>query len=115
VWDPACGGGVFLLAAADALFAAGHDPRRIVTESIWGTDVDPGAVAVTEAALAWWAEEHGVADARPGVHLAVADALTTPPPEVDVVLGNPPFHGQLVAGNVRSPARTAALRAVLGP
>lgn len=116
VWDPACGGGAFLLAAADALVEAGHDPDRVVTEALWGTDVDPGAIAVTEAALAWWAAEHGVPEARPGPHLVVADALTTPPPpEVDVVLGNPPFHGQLAAGNVRTAARTAALRAVLGP
>src|SRR5690606_38855482 len=73
-WDPACGGGAFLLAAADALVAAGVPPAEVVAQRLWGTDVDPGAVAVAEAALVWWAHRHGV-DARPGSHLGVGDAL----------------------------------------
>ena len=132
VWDPACGGGVFLLAAADALLAAGGRPDEIVSEQVWGTDVDAGAVAVAEAALCWWAAQHGV-DASPGDHLAVADALLDDPSpghrgplargaraRFDVVVGNPPFQGQLAGSSVRTTATTAALRArwgsdVVGP
>ncbi len=128
VWDPACGGGAFLLAAADALLAAGGEPAAIVRDQLWGTDIDPGAIAVAEAALCWWAELHG-AVASPGAHLAVADPLLDESPlglpddsplavaasaGFDVVVGNPPFQGQLTGGSVRSPARTAALRARWG-
>lgn len=139
VWDPACGGGAFLLAAADALLAAGGRADQIVSEQLWGTDIDPGAVAVTEAALCWWAHRHGV-DAAPGPHLVVADPLVDEPltagegsadamdsPLVraaahgfDVVLGNPPFQGQLTGPSVRTAEATTALRArwgteVVGP
>ncbi len=135
VWDPACGGGAFLLAAADALFAAGGDPYLIVAEQLWGTDIDPGAVAVAEAALCWWANEHA-AEARPGGHLQAADPLldgpqsrTEPastrtypdgPLEVaaaggfDLVVGNPPFQGQLAGASIRPIPVAAALRARWG-
>lgn len=123
IWDPACGGGAFLLAAADALVAAGVSPREVVEERLWGTDVDPGAVAVAEAALVWWAHRHGV-EARPGEHLAVGDSLldqdTVGPLAVaavsgfDVVLGNPPFQGQMAGASVRAETLRAALRARWG-
>jgi hypothetical protein len=118
VWDPACGGGAFLLAAADALLAAGHRPERVVGELIWGTDLDPGAVTVAEAALVFWAWCHGVPAARPVGHLVVADALLAPrpgPPEgFDLVVGNPPFQGQLTGGAVRTNAERVALQAAWG-
>jgi hypothetical protein len=118
VWDPACGGGAFLLAAADALLGAGHRPERVVAELIWGTDLDPGAVTVAEAALVFWAWRHGVPVARPGRHLVVADALLAPrpgPPEgFDLVVGNPPFQGQLTGGAVRTNAERVALQAAWG-
>jgi hypothetical protein len=140
VWDPACGGGAFLLAAADALIDAGYPPGLVVEELLWGSDVDEGAVAITEASLCWWAQRHGV-DARPGPHLAVADALLGPVCPVgsvrpggsvdpagpagplavaaeagfDLVVGNPPFQGQLTGSTVRAAAATAALRERLGP
>lgn len=132
IWDPACGGGAFLLAAADALVAAGVSPAEVVSERLWGTDVDPGAVAVAEAALVWWGHRHGV-DARPGPHLAVGDTLldggvgggeggTDPAGPLavaaasgfDVVVGNPPFQGQLAASSVRAAGERAALRARWG-
>ncbi len=125
VWDPACGGGAFLLAAADALVADGDAPSAVLADQLWGTDTDPGAVAVTEAALRWWAHRRGVTHpVGPGEHLAVADPLlqvvtrraARHPVGVaavggfDVVLGNPPFQGQLSGGSVRPPEVTAALR-----
>lgn len=141
VWDPACGGGAFLLAAADALLAAGGDAGEIVANQLWGTDIDPGAVAVTEAALCWWAGRHGV-QATPGAHLRVSDPLLDPPRSglgtagdtgeagdgttepgplevaagrgFDLVVGNPPFQGQLAGSSIRPPSVVAALRARWG-
>lgn len=123
VWDPTCGGGAFLLAAADVLVAAGGRPD-IVLGGLWGTDLDPGAVAVTRAALAWWAEMAGVVDAH-GLRLdrfVVADPLLDGAPSgvtFDLVVGNPPFQGQLSGRSVRTPEQTAVLRArwgeVVGP
>src|SRR3546814_13647365 len=54
VVDMSCGGGALLLAAGDALVAAGADPADVARELLWGADIDPLAVAVTEAALALW-------------------------------------------------------------
>lgn len=134
IWDPACGGGVFLLAAADLLHGWGLAPDRIVASMLWGTDIDPGAVAVAEASLRWWAHRHHN-EASPGRHLSVADTLLDPgcssedgsavggsevdgrgPLAVaaergfDVVVANPPFQGQLAGASVRSAEETSALR-----
>lgn len=118
VWDPSCGGGAFLLAAAEHLLAAGCDPAHIVGDLLWGTDLDPGAVAVTEAALVWWAAEHGAPEARPGHHLAVADTLLVgrpgPADGFGLVVGNPPFQSPLSAGTARDGDRRSALRARFG-
>lgn len=110
VGDPACGGGALLLAAARRLADAGGEPADIVTR-LWGADIDPLAVATTEAALALWA---GVAP--PPRQLLVADALADalPWPPLDVVIGNPPFLSQLDDRTVRSAARDAALRRRFG-
>lgn len=119
VWDPACGGGAFLLAAADALIAAGHRPEVIVTELLHGTDLDPGAIAVTRAALSWWSRRHG-ADAVPRDHLLEADALldgsdaTRASERVDLVVGNPPFQSQMTGPTRRDRDELAALRSQLG-
>jgi hypothetical protein len=93
VCDPACGGGAFLLAAVQA------GVRRIV-----GIDIDPLAVAVSEAVL-WLSGA--------SAELVVGDALVDPwPDDIDVVVGNPPFLGQLDAGTARSRERAAAIGAV---
>ncbi len=114
VCDASVGGGAFLLAAADALHAVGV-PRRVAVRNLTGADIDPLAVAVTEAALSLWA---GGGD--PGT-IAVADALGRPADAwgaPDVVVGNPPFLGQLRSATVRAPDRTALrseLAALTGP
>jgi len=123
VWDPACGGGAFLLAAAGVLASLGHEPSRIVNDLLWGTDTDPGAVAVAEAALVLWATLSGAPDARPGPHLEVADSLRSGPPlaraDFAFVVGNPPFQGQMTGGSVRTRRAREALRErwgdVVGP
>ncbi|MCU1485993.1 MAG: hypothetical protein JWN67_2739 [Actinomycetia bacterium] len=90
VLDPACGGGAFLLEAAR------HSDRLVAI------DVDPLAVAVTEAALT-------LAGRRPVC--LVADALTAEWPDADVVVGNPPFLSQLRSGTARTPERAVELGA----
>ena len=127
VWDPACGGGVFLLAAADRLRAMGATPDEIVADLVWGTDLDPGAVWTTRAALAWWAERAGSASTTSvlatvaGRRIQVGDTLLEPVPNAayDLVVGNPPFQSQLSGSNVRSEEITTRLRSrwgeVVGP
>jgi hypothetical protein len=93
VLDPACGGGVFLLAALHA------GVRQLA-----GIDIDPLAVAVSEAVL-WLSGA--------SAELVVGDALVDPWPEgVDVVVGNPPFLSQLDAGTARTRERAAEIGAV---
>ncbi len=95
ILDPAVGGGVFLLAATDALVARGV-PVADALARVHGIDVDPTAVAVAEAALGVWAVRHGHR-AAPNPNLVVGDALTDAwaPAGVDLVIGNPPFLSQL--------------------
>ena len=112
VCDPAAGGGAFLLAAADVLVAGGRSPKEVVGECLIGADVDPVAVAVTEAVLHLWCG--GVAVPR----VVVADALALDtgdwPLRPDVVVGNPPFLNQLGRATARSRGDIAALRRRFG-
>lgn len=102
VCDPAVGGGSFLLAAGEALVAVGR-ARCHAVHRLAGVDVDPLAAAVAEAALCLWA------GGRRGATIEVADALARP---VDawggptIVVGNPPFLGQLHAATARSADRS---------
>lgn len=120
VCDPAAGGGAFLLAAADHAESLGADPGAVIAQRTYGIDLDPLAVAVAEAALVLWATIRGAPRARPA--LAVADALRTglhawrpTARPFDLVVGNPPFQGQLARGTARSGPTREALRASLGP
>jgi hypothetical protein len=91
VCDPACGGGAFLLEAAR------HTDRLVAM------DIDPLAVAVTEAAV--------FLATGTRVQPLVVDALQADWPAVDAVVGNPPFLSQLRAATVRDRERAAALGA----
>ena len=108
--DPACGGGVFLLAAGRVLEAAGEARQAIVESRLFGLDIDPVAVAVAEAALYLWS------GTTPGDHLVVGDALADPWPVegVAVVVGNPPFQSQLGRATARTPAEADRLRSRFG-
>lgn len=128
VVDPTCGGGAFLLAAADRLVAAGLEPPEAL-DRLWGTDLDEGAVTVTRWSLALWASARGVAADRARAlvdeRIRVGDALVDDA-LVDhgllaggarLVVGNPPFGSPLRTGAV--PESAAAFRSdhsdLLGP
>jgi hypothetical protein len=107
VGDPACGGGALLLAAARHLAAAGEPPGEVAAR-LWAVDVDPLAVATTEASLALWA---GVAP--PAGRCREADALQDDLawPPLDVVVGNPPFLSPLGVATRPSPQASRDRRA----
>jgi predicted RNA methylase len=115
VCDPTCGGGAFLVAAAQVLHDRGIDAERIVNELVRGIDLDPGAVYAANAALEMWAHSHGVNDPRPQVR--VGDVFDSHPGldgEVDVVVGNPPFQSQLQNSTVRASDDRDRLIAMFG-
>jgi hypothetical protein len=118
VVDPAVGGGAFLLAAADALVAAGLAPEEAL-DRLHGADVDPAAVAVAGAALRWWAHRRSARWPTAGPSLVVADALVEdrawPAGGAAVVVGNPPFLGQLAAQTARPRPAAAELALRYGP
>lgn len=116
VCDPACGGGAFLLAAADALVAAGGSPARALA-SLRGMDIDPDAVAVAHLALTAWAIDHDIEPPSFDDSVVTGDALVDRWPgqgHLDVVVGNPPFGGQLGGSTVRGPAAVEAATRLLG-
>ncbi|HEX4901407.1 MAG TPA: N-6 DNA methylase, partial [Acidimicrobiales bacterium] len=111
VVDPACGGGAFLLAAADRLVTLGWSPGRAAGH-LRGRDVDPLAVAVTEAALWWWSARHG-APVVP--HVDIGDSLLDGDDRgAGAVVGNPPFLNQLRAATSTGGSRRRALRDRMG-
>ena len=98
VCDPACGDGVFLLAAGRALADRGLDRATVARELLWGCDLDADAIEVARSAIVSWS---GV---DPGEHLVVADGLTIGArwrARFDAVVGNPPFLNQLERATVR--------------
>lgn len=124
VCDPAAGGGSFLLAAARYLADNGVAPRHVATRQLWGIDLDPVAMELAGDELARWAELD-VSDERVlRSHLVCCDALGELPPTwipgddaeagFDVVLGNPPFQGQLRIGTGRTASTAARLRQRFG-
>jgi SAM-dependent methyltransferase len=85
VLDPACGTGHFLVAAARRL----GDVR-----AVFGSDLDPEAVRIARLRLR--AEDPSVPVAEIEERVQVADGLTAwQGSQFDVVVGNPPFLGQL--------------------
>ena len=107
VWDPACGSGAFLCAAAEAARAGALPPIG----QLVGHDPDPVALALAAARLL----RRGFGGAR----LVCADALgpsaaSPAPGTVGLVVGNPPFSGQLRGGGVRGRGAAAVLRARFG-
>ncbi|WP_232675953.1 N-6 DNA methylase [Nocardioides sp. R-C-SC26] len=109
VLDPACGTGNLLLALARRLVDLGH-PARQVVQSMHGTDVDDVAVRIARARLRALAGPDGadVIDVGLEAGLRRADGLATVPGgPFDVVLGNPPFLGQMRRATRRPVPRSA--------
>ena len=113
VWDPSCGGGAFLLATLVALETrTGIDRSELVAQCL-ATDIDEFALILCDAALQIWSG----GTARPNV--CCGDALLTGfedapapwPDTVDLIVGNPPFLGQLFSDTSRSGHRAERLRA----
>ncbi len=116
VCDPALGGGVFLLATADAMVAAGVAPR-VAFDALHGVDVDPVSVAVSRFCLGEWAFRNGLGWLDPGGRLVVGDSLLLDPwpfAQADLVIGNPPFAGQLKSATVHERQRAIALKERFG-
>jgi hypothetical protein len=121
VCDPSVGGGAFLLAAARALRATGTGPADVIADHLWGVDIDPVAVATSRAVLGLWAATEGTTATLADDRLTVGDFLADPVPgwampprRFDVVVGNPPFQGQLATSTARSADSAAGMRAWLG-
>lgn len=110
ICDPSCGGGSLLLAAGRQQVASGASAREVVTR-LWGIDIDPLAVATTQAALALWS-----GTTPPRLNFVVADMLVAPPdlPSFDVVIGNPPFLSQLGVSTARSASESMLLKERFG-
>tara|TARA_Y100001970_G_scaffold69033_1_gene88073 strand:+ start:4862 stop:6505 length:1644 start_codon:yes stop_codon:yes gene_type:complete len=116
VCDPSAGSGIFLLAAAERKFQGGESVSSIA-ETLRGIDIDPVSVEVARLTLKLWAIWRGgrwpSAD-----HLMVGDGLLAVPEEwlgtCDVVIGNPPFLGQLKSETSRDRSRAQALKQRFG-
>lgn len=111
--DPACGGGVFLLAVLERIekhcvdhgHAGGPELRaQIARQCLFGLDIDEAAVDVCRLALAVRTGEVGNISCAD----ALADDARAEDGRYDVVLGNPPW-GQ--KGFRFSPEQKARLRA----
>ena len=115
VCDPAVGGGSFLIAAARLQAMRRGASLAAAVAASHGLDTDPLAVAVADTALRLLAAEAG---SRAAPTVRVRDALARPSalPEdaFDLVVGNPPFLGQLRNETVRSAELTAGLRSRFG-
>lgn len=98
VCDPSCGAGSILLAVADELLARGATPSEVIGQHLVGCDIDPVAAERARRSLHAWALEAGEAD-PPEPRIIEADALALPDgfPNVDMVVGNPPFASPLRA------------------
>ncbi|MBI1304883.1 MAG: N-6 DNA methylase [Phycisphaera sp.] len=131
VLDPACGAGNFLVAAAVRLAQSGRLRMvDVLATSLFGVDVDAGAVELCRARLralvpgdATEAERAAVDDAL-ARHIVVGDALDVAAiaslvagaaaplrgGAFDLVIGNPPFLNQLERATAASRARAEELR-----
>ncbi|MSP91602.1 MAG: hypothetical protein EXR79_07340 [Myxococcales bacterium] len=124
VWDPACGDGVWLCAALEILASAWAHVHQcplalarstVAQHSLWGTDIDPGAVDLARLALARHADPAAPPLAELADHIVCGDGLLDPAPATFAcVLGNPPFLGQLKGPTAHDRARRDRLRARFG-
>jgi len=108
VLDPSCGNGVFLRASARELRELGCSPSNL-DERVFGVDVHgPSLDAATALLESEGLDAHLVCDDF--FNLATPDQLGCVLPEMDAVIGNPPFvRYQEHAGEMRKRSAQAAL------
>jgi len=126
VCDPACGAGVFLLAAARRIAVrlaeargdgdAARATADVVRACMFGADSDPVTAAVCRAALVLDAGDDACAADALERHIVCADALLhewasgeDAPCGFDAVVGNPPFLNRLETATAPDRSRAAAL------
>lgn len=116
VCDPSCGAGSILVSLAEELHSRGAAPAEVLARHLIGCDIDPAAVRAARTSLVAWAVAAGEPD-PPEPRIVEADALGLPGdfPQVDVIVGNPPFASPLsadVARRRRSGGATGAGTAI---
>ena len=110
VCDPAAGGGALLLAALRFVMRRGTD---VASVRLVAVDLDPLALAVTEAALRLEAPSADVSTVEADA-LALVDWPAPGAGRYDAVLANPPFLSQLAQATARSSRHAAAVRRRFG-
>lgn len=112
IWDPAAGGGAFLLAAARQILAVSDRSRSEIVSSMFASDIDPVALRVCETALWMWS------GGSTQIRTCHGDALTELPPDwptdFAMIVGNPPFLGQLTTDTARGSDVAERLKAEYG-
>ncbi|MFT7473100.1 MAG: hypothetical protein ACI81L_000011 [Verrucomicrobiales bacterium] len=110
IWDPAAGGGAFLLAAARFEHSERSVPRDEIVRQLHATDIDQTSLDVCDSALWIWSG----GSARPATWCcdAVLDLPEHWPQDFGAIVGNPPFLGQLSADTTRGRDRQARLQAI---
>jgi adenine-specific DNA-methyltransferase len=103
VWDPACGGGVILLAAARRFLNEGISPACVL-ERLYGTDLDQDAVLLCRRLLWLFMREHARDNGEAfswaellKERIVSFDALSDSrspgfPAEFSAIVGNPPYR-----------------------
>ena len=100
VWDPAAGGGAFLLAAARRIESLTSASRPSIVEAMFASDIDSTALLVCRASLEMWCG--GEAAPRAANADALLDLPLDWPTNFALIVGNPPFLGQLTTDTARS-------------
>ena len=111
VCDPALGGGAFLIEAGRQIAArSGLGPRAVVERCLFGADINPLAVAVTEAVLWLWVGDASFSPVALRDRLVATDALVRgwEPDRLDLVIGNPPWVAY--AGRAAKPLEPSTRR-----
>ncbi|HAN06936.1 MAG TPA: hypothetical protein DCP89_00420 [Acidimicrobiaceae bacterium] len=112
VCDPAMGAGVFLIAAAEKRFHLGQSVESIAKQTA-GADIDTVSVEVAKLSMQLWSWLRGTTVVSFD-GLVCVDPLINPPTNwvksFDVIIGNPPFLGQLKSRTTRHKNRAQKLK-----
>lgn len=118
VFDPSVGAGAFLLACLRRMVRSGVPPAE-AARRLYGMELDPDTATVARVVLGLAFAEMGVR--TPGFSIRRGDALECdivgtggPSGGFDLVIGNPPFGGQLRKRTARDSHRRARLRRRFG-